>query len=366
MTLNRAKTVIQHEPQDGQPTIIQPVAVAIAVCFAIAYVAPFYLSKSLRISQNVSRNSPESIRARCRAVFLTCCLCTVITMNVQSIVGVATPSEMLQRAGVYPIIWTDVVRTMILVAILFAGPLYEAGIVDGGWRYWIDWRNIKEEVYDDWVGWRNYVVGPVSEELIFRSLNISLLLCAWTPARKIVWEAPLLFGIAHLHHLNEFIITHKRPSQSYFSAIRTPAIILPGIARTVFQLGFTSVFGMFVTFVFLRTGNVYSCILAHTFCNWMGFPRLWGRLGQVEGEEMAHVSHDKRSDDQELDELDASGSRSTSSGERDIADMVLGARSRTLGIQWTVVYYILLVGGCIGFTKLLFPLTESNNMLVYI
>lgn len=100
-------------------------------------------------------------------------------MNVQSIVGVATPSEMLQRAGVYPIILTDVVRTMILVAILFAGPLYEAGIVDGGWRYWIDWRNIKEEVYDDWVGWRNYVVGPVSEELIFRSLNISLLLCAW-------------------------------------------------------------------------------------------------------------------------------------------------------------------------------------------
>ncbi|KAF4554087.1 CPBP intramembrane metalloprotease-like protein [Elsinoe fawcettii] len=250
---------------------------------------------------------------------------------------------------------------MTLLAILFAGPLYEAGLVEGGWRYWFRWHVVKAELYDDWVGWRNFVVGPVSEEVMFRSLNVSLLLCAWTPAKRIVWEAPLLFGVAHLHHLNEFIIMHKGRGQSYFSAIVTPRIILPGIARTLFQLGFTTLFGAFVTFVFLRTGNVYSCILAHMFCNWMGFPRVWGRLGQDIGGGMAHAGHDKRSDEHELDELDSSGTRSSSSTHRTDTH-----QSKGLGAQWTVVYYVLLVGGMLGFWKLLMPLTESNNRIVHI
>ncbi|PNS13825.1 hypothetical protein CAC42_1316 [Sphaceloma murrayae] len=366
MTLNRAKTVIQHEPQDGLPTIIQPVAVVIAVCFVVIYVAPFYLSKALRISESVSRNSPESIQARCQAVFLTCCLCTIITINVQSVVGVATPAEMLHRAGIYPVILTDVVRTMTLVAILFAGPLYEAGIVEGGWRHWFRWSVIREEMYDDWIGWRNLVVGPASEELIFRSLTVSLLLCAWTPPGKIVWEAPLLFGIAHLHHLNEFVITHKRPGQSYFSAMKTPAIIVPGILRAVFQLAFTSVFGMFVTFVYLRTGNLYSCILAHTFCNWMGFPRLWGRLGGSAEEVYMHPSHDERLKSQELDELDASGSKANVARRSETAQGAAVPRGGGLGVQWTVVYYLLLGAGIVGFAKLLYPLTESDNQLVWL
>lgn len=46
---------------------------------------------------------------------------------------------------------------MLLVAILFAGPLFEAGIVDGGVNEWIRGYHIRE-VLSSWIGYRNYVV----------------------------------------------------------------------------------------------------------------------------------------------------------------------------------------------------------------
>lgn len=149
-------------------------------------------------------------------------------------------------------------------------------------------------------------------------------------------EGPLLFGIAHLHHLNEFISTSRHPSQSYLSAVLTPRIIVPGLLRTVFQLGFTSLFGMIATFILLRTGNIYSCIAAHTFCNWMGLPRVWGRLTGPEQYDQQSVT--KKSDD---------------GGPR-------------LGLQWTVAYYILLVAGAFSFWKSLYPLTASEHALTTI
>lgn len=85
----------------------------------------------------------------------------------------------MHRMGLYPIIWTDVARTMLLLFVLFSGPLFEQGIVEGNWRNWLSWRAMKREMYDDWMGWRTYVVGPVSEEFMFRSLNVSLFLNAW-------------------------------------------------------------------------------------------------------------------------------------------------------------------------------------------
>lgn len=41
----------------------------------------------------------------------------------------------------------------------------------------------------------------------------------------------------------------------------------------VFQLAYTSIFGFHAAFLFLRTGSAVPPILAHIFCNIMGFPR---------------------------------------------------------------------------------------------
>jgi prenyl protein peptidase len=77
---------------------------------------------------------------------------------------------------VYPVNILDTVKCFLLVAILFAGPLFERAIVEGEWRSW-GGTAVKETIYD-LIGWRNLVVGPVSEELVFRSLAISLFVLA--------------------------------------------------------------------------------------------------------------------------------------------------------------------------------------------
>jgi prenyl protein peptidase len=46
---------------------------------------------------------------------------------------------------------------MLLVGILFAGPLFEAGIVDGSLKDWLSCRYIVPE-FSSWVGYRNLVV----------------------------------------------------------------------------------------------------------------------------------------------------------------------------------------------------------------
>lgn len=55
--------------------------------------------------------------------------------------------------GYWPIRLTQSAKALLLTAILFAGPLYESLIIEGGcqhlgsglldvWRNWPDWRNI--------------------------------------------------------------------------------------------------------------------------------------------------------------------------------------------------------------------------------
>jgi prenyl protein peptidase len=68
----------------------------------------------------------------------------------------ATPSETIRLLGWWPISLTDVAKTQLLVAILFAGPLFEAGIVEGQWLDWIRGTHLKQTL-GSWIGRRNYI-----------------------------------------------------------------------------------------------------------------------------------------------------------------------------------------------------------------
>jgi len=309
----------------------------------------------------VPRDSPQSIKSRIRATVLTNLACLVIAVYVLVIPGKATPREVLTVLGIFPIDPIDTAKCMLLVIILFAAPLFETGIVEGNWRHWGRWSVFRNDVIDDWIGWRNLVVGPISEELVFRSLAISLFLLAQSKPTYIILIVPFIFGSAHLHHMNEFIISHKKPDQSYISATLTPSIIVPSLLRGIMQFSYTTPFGAFCCFVFLRTGNVYSCILAHTFCNWIGLPRFWGRLGQVAGERIVKQVQEKRDDD---DEQAGSGGVEGVDTASELKDsLTAGQVEQHLGIGWTITYYVLLVAGSFGFYKLLWSLTESKMAL---
>ncbi|KAJ4985974.1 prenyl proteinase rce1 [Stagonosporopsis vannaccii] len=309
------------------PTVSPTAAALLSTAFVIIYVLPFYLSSATRPSPTLTRDAPSSIRARTRAVTFSTITCTIITALYLYQHDVSA-YKLLHLFGVWPISVLDIVRGMLLVCILFAGPLFENGIVDGEWKDWIKFRGVHETL-SSWIGYRNFVVGPVSEEIVWRSLMVPLHLLAHFTEKQIVFLTPLYFGIAHVHHLYEFHITHPEVP------------MLMASLRSLFQFTYTSLFGFFATFLYLRTGNVYTCILAHTFCNWMGLPRFYGRVGAEAGVPIGPPDVDKKS----------YGSKNTTSCQRK-------------SVAWTVAYYVILVAGAAGFYYQLFPLTESSHYLL--
>lgn len=78
----------------------------------------------------------------------------------------------------------------------------------------------------------------------------------------------MLTCTAHLHHLYEWVLHNPdRP-------------LIRGIFISVFQFGFTTLFGWLAAFSFLKSESVWAVFLAHAMCNWLGLPRLYGMVGR--------------------------------------------------------------------------------------
>jgi hypothetical protein len=57
--------------------------------------------------------------------------------------------------GWFPIGIVETTKCVGLTAVLFLGPLFEAGIAQGGWRDWIRLRGL--DMLSGWIGYRNLV-----------------------------------------------------------------------------------------------------------------------------------------------------------------------------------------------------------------
>ena len=242
--------------------------------------------------------------------------------------------EPLHLLGWYPIDpISSVIKPVSLVVVLFAGPLFEKLRIEG-----VDTTSIMPTLKSS-IGYRNLIAGPITEEAIFRSVIIPLHLLAHISPSKIVFLSPLYFGIAHVHHFYEFTLTHPH----------TPW--LPILLRNLFQFTYTTLFGWFAAFVYLRSGSIYTVIVIHTFCNWIGFPRFWGRVQRKDA--FAPVGPygpiTKTKDDPDASMGDGFSTKAQGRGE--------------LALSWTVAYYLVLVAGACGFYAGLWPLTESSNFL---
>ncbi|KAL4914254.1 hypothetical protein BDW62DRAFT_190650 [Aspergillus aurantiobrunneus] len=315
-----------YSKQDDKPVISAQAAAGLSICLTLIYVLPFYVSPATRPSATLSRDAPSVIRARIRAVTLSCVICSLAVLWLIVAKDDSSVSDALKLMGWWPLSFTDIFRSLFLTAILFTGPLFERGIAEGEWKEWFR-KSRFSETLGGWIGWRNYVAGPITEEVMFRSAIIPLHLLAGVSPGRIVCIAPLYFGVAHVHHFYEFRLTHPDTS------------IIAAVLRSVFQFGFTTVFGWYATFVYLRTGSLLAVVLIHTFCNWCGLPRLWGRV-----------------------EAAVPTGPTLNRGKED-SDRNLEYSYDRLSIGWSVAYYVLLVVGAIGFYCALWPLTESLNAL---
>lgn len=111
-----------------------------------------------------------------------------------------------------------------------------------------------------WTQLRNLIVAPVTEEIVFRACMVPALRSTGMTFARVALTAPLFFGFAHGHHA----LLKVRQNQKLSSVL----------LETIFQFTYTSVFGAYVSFAFLRTGSICAVTVCHTFCNAMGLPDL--------------------------------------------------------------------------------------------
>lgn len=262
------------------------------------------------------------IQSRIRSVLLSCAICTLTTCLILTHFR-AAPSDILHLTGVYPFAVVSSLRALAVTALLFLGPLFNTLVVERAYTHWLSLPpQPLAEVWSEWTTWRNLVAGPVTEEILFRSASVPLMLLARASIRENIFLSPVIFGLAHFHHFYEFRLTH--PGVPFAAAL----------ARSVFQLGFTTLFGAYATFIYLRTGSLLAVCAVHAFCNAMGLPRLWGRVKRV----VPAKGGGKHDDDYVVEEKGS--------------------------LKWTVAYYVLLVAGAVGFYRNFWVWTESANALV--
>lgn len=127
---------------------------------------------------------------------------------------------------------------------------------------------------------RNLLFAPVSEELVFRSLIVAVMVSSYVTQREAssdaltetsfdvvaegrVWSLCVLvpgwFALAHIHHLLEKIIVQKQS-------------LAPALIGTAVQLTYTSIFGAIATYLYLRSACIVAPIVSHMICNYVGLP----------------------------------------------------------------------------------------------
>ncbi|KAH9375981.1 ras converting CAAX endopeptidase Sras [Haemaphysalis longicornis] len=218
---------------------------------ALTYVGSLYIWRT-----KDHRDHPTTIKKRFISVFAIICVSPLFVVFGADLAhfkkNASVPAVMgLRFAGLIQAIVLPLVLTMVL----FAGPLV-LHYFDGVWslylepRYW--YSNLKNLI---WL--RNHVVAPLSEEFTFRACMLPILVpCLGHRAAVVI--CPLFFGVAHFHHLIEKLT-------------RTNNIKL-AVMQSVFQFAYTTIFGAYSVYLFLRTGHFVAPFVAHAFCNHMGFP----------------------------------------------------------------------------------------------
>ncbi|VVB02320.1 unnamed protein product [Arabis nemorensis] len=262
---------------DGE-SISMPVAVAACVAMALFYVLILYAPTVILRLPTASSFFDFLIRR-----FICAAISTVVSLVFTAFILPIKSRETSFILGVYGIrtdhVWQGVVYPLLLTSLIYAGSLVsklllllESWRENGGGCSLFNDINSFVQTTPAWVlaaasnvsVWRNFVVAPVTEELVFRACMIPLLLCAGFRIYSAIFLCPVLFSLAHLNHFRELYIKHNR---SYLKAS-----LIVGL-----QLGYTVVFGSYASFLFIRTGHITAPLFAHIFCNYMGLPELHAR-----------------------------------------------------------------------------------------
>uniref|UniRef100_A0A336M742 CAAX prenyl protease 2 n=1 Tax=Culicoides sonorensis TaxID=179676 RepID=A0A336M742_CULSO len=234
---------------------------ATCLLLAVLYVASLYIWNSEH-----NRDHPTTIKKRFVSVSVIMLIAPIflylhfredITMGkvtLWQLLGIR--SEKLGLAFLLP---------LLLTVLLFLGPI-SIQIKNGVWRIYVApayWFNSFRDLI--WI--RNHIVAPLSEEFTYRACMMPVLLLKFSTTTTIL-ITPLFFGVAHLHHMAERIRS---------GIDKRTAIII-----STFQFVYTTIFGIYSAYLFVRTGHFMAPFIAHAFCNHMGFPDVNDLVSQPE------------------------------------------------------------------------------------
>ncbi|XP_022767104.1 CAAX prenyl protease 2 [Durio zibethinus] len=264
--------------EENKVSLSKPVAMIACIAMTLFYVAILYApTLILRLPPPQSFKNFMIRRFICAAIssFASVIFCALV-LPIRS-------GEASYLFGVYGIrsdhIWQAVLFPLFLTNLMYAGSLMLKSILLV--NKWKEHRNqdgrpllcsIKStllsfsdqmsSVASNVLFWRNLVVAPLTEELVFRACMIPLLLCGGFKAYNVIFLCPTFFSLAHLNHMMEIYGRHN------YSLVKASMVV--GL-----QLGYTVIFGSYASFLFVRTGNLIAPLVAHAFCNYMGLPVLF-------------------------------------------------------------------------------------------
>ncbi|XP_022594445.1 CAAX prenyl protease 2-like [Seriola dumerili] len=240
------------------------VCVLSCLLLACVYVGSLYVWRS-----SLPRDHPSVIKRRCVSVLLVSALSPAAVKAWIHWADIRVDASVWELMGVRLEGFVPaLILPLLLTMVFYLGPLVHSAMDNpNGFTTELQsaldvqsWRLSLGDVV--WL--RNQVVAPVTEELVFRGAMLPMLVpCAGPTAA--IFMAPLFFGVAHFHHIKE----QRRLQKDSMRVI----LLVAGM-----QFLYTTVFGAFTAFIFMRTGHIVGPVLCHSFCNSQGLPDIGSAL----------------------------------------------------------------------------------------
>lgn len=200
------------------------------------------------------RHAPATIMRRLVSIILSTCISIFIVYLYSRYRSNKSWIELILSFRLRKLKIKDIFWPLIITATIFLGPIIDDVL---SWRWTRNRALPGRGRFDVWMFLRNWLIGPLIEEIVFRCINCTLLSNDF-PTHYNVIISGLLFGAAHFH---------PQIMQHVFLDMERQLLV-----DSLLQFMYTSAFGMYVASIFMKTRSLWPGTIVHIFCNAMGLP----------------------------------------------------------------------------------------------